>query len=63
MPVTKAPPEEIHVAWKGGLAQQRAAVEAAQQAAAEAAKAFGRWVGGWVTQGVKTHADSIQMRC
>jgi hypothetical protein len=38
----REPPEEIHVAWKGGLAQQRAAMEAAQRAAAEAAKAFGR---------------------
>jgi hypothetical protein len=38
----REPAEEIHVAWKGGLAQQRAAVEAAQRAATEAAKAFGR---------------------
>ncbi|WIA15001.1 hypothetical protein OEZ85_001706 [Tetradesmus obliquus] len=37
----KPPPEEINVAWRGGLAQQRAAIEAAQRAAAEAAKAFG----------------------
>eukprot|EP00775_Hariotina_reticulata_P004178 gene4178-4426_t len=38
----KAPPEEVHVAWKGGLAQQRAAAEAAQRAADEASKAFAR---------------------
>jgi hypothetical protein len=38
----REPAEEIHVAWKGGLAQQRAAVEAAQRAAMEAGKAFGR---------------------
>ncbi len=40
----KPPAEEIHVAWKGGLAQQRAAQEAAQRAAIEAGKAFGRCV-------------------
>lgn len=40
----KEPPEEIQVAWKGGLAQQRAAAEAAQRAATEAGKAFGRCV-------------------
>jgi hypothetical protein len=43
----KAPAEEVHVAWKGGLAQQRAAQEAAQRAAAEARKAFGRCACAW----------------
>jgi hypothetical protein len=40
----KAPREEVHLEWRGGLAQQRAVAEAAAAQAREAQKAFGRWV-------------------
>lgn len=40
----KPPREEVHLEWRGGLAQQRAAAEAAAAVAREAQKAFGRWV-------------------
>jgi hypothetical protein len=38
----RSPPPEIHVAWKRGLAQQRAQAEEAAAVAREAAKQFGR---------------------
>ena len=38
----KPPREEVHLEWKAGMAQQRAAEEAAAAVAREAQKAFGR---------------------